>query len=91
MQQRGRPRSPSGLRFSSSVTRTRLGTLAKELAAVQTYLTFLLTESPSAATSDRCGWFPGWRRTDPLTFCRPDGLTDGCCVVRRRPRTAGVT
>jgi hypothetical protein len=39
-------------------------------------LIFLLTESPSAATSDRCGWFSGWRRADSLIFCRPGGLTD---------------
>ena len=26
------------------------------------------------------------RRADRLTFCRPAGLTGGCCVARRRPR-----
>ncbi len=34
-------------------------------------MSIFLTESSSAATSDRCGWFPGWRRADSLTFCRP--------------------
>jgi hypothetical protein len=29
-----------------------------------------------AVTSDRAGWFPGWRRADSLTFCRPVGVTD---------------
>jgi len=41
--------------------------------------------------SDRCGWFPGWRRAGWLTFCRPMVWPTGCRVARRRPRTTGVT
>jgi hypothetical protein len=55
-------------------------------------LTFSLSESLGwAVTSDRRGWFSGWRRADSLTFCRPAGLTDACFVARRRPRIAGLT
>ena len=33
----------------------------------------------------------GWRRADSWLLCRPLGLTGKGRVVRRRPRTAGVT
>jgi hypothetical protein len=44
-----------------------------------------------AVTSDRCGWFSGWRRADSRRLCRVPGLTGLACVARRRPRTSGVT
>ena len=43
------------------------------------------------ATSDRFGWFSGWRRADSCRRCRPAGLTDVRSVARRRPRITGVT
>jgi hypothetical protein len=45
----------------------------------------------SAVTSDRCGWFWGWRRADSPVLRRLSGLTGKPCVDRRRPRTFGGT
>ena len=60
--------------------------------AVADDLTFSVPESPGrAVASDAAGRSSGRRRADSLTFCRPCGLTDGCCVARRRPRISGVT
>jgi hypothetical protein len=42
-----------------------------------------------AVTSDRCGWFSGWRRADSSVLCRLAGLTGNSSVARRRPRTFG--
>jgi hypothetical protein len=44
-----------------------------------------------AVTSDRCGWFSGWRRADSRVLRRLPGLTGKASVARRRPRTFGVT
>jgi hypothetical protein len=44
-----------------------------------------------AVTSDRCGWFSGWRRAGPSIPGHRLGLTSTACVARRRPRTFGVT
>jgi hypothetical protein len=44
-----------------------------------------------AVTSDRCGWFSGWRRADSSVLRRLAGLTGNPSVARRRPRTFGVT
>lgn len=44
-----------------------------------------------AVTSDRFGWFSGRRRADSRVPCRLLGLTRKAFVVRRRPRSSGVT
>lgn len=44
-----------------------------------------------AVSSDRSGWFSGWRRADPQSARRPVGLARKGSVARRRPRTFGVT
>jgi hypothetical protein len=82
---------PLSLRCDSS-SLAPAETLPPQLWSIKpTWLSHCQSRWVWAVASGRCGWFSGRRRADSLTFCRPVGVTDGCFVARRRPRTAGVT
>src|SRR4051812_15909966 len=88
---RGRPQPrTSALRFVSHPRPTP--SLPPGKPRRRDHLTFSVRKSSGrAVVSGAAGRSSDRRRADPLTFCRPAGLTDGCCVARRRPRISGVT